>query len=793
MRTHLNLLWPNKPVMKAFSFFALIIVLLIIMICPAYSQNGVLVAPTSGTADPSAMLEVRSTLGFLAPRMLASDRTSISSPATGLLVFQTDAPAGFWYYNGSTWVQLSTATGTVTNVSVTTANGVSGTVSNSTTTPAISLTLGAITPTSVAASGTVTGSNISGTNTGDQTITLTGNVTGSGTGSFATTIANNAVTYAKMQTVTASRILGNPTASAAVPSEISIGSGLNLTTGGVLSATATSMTYPGAGIAVSTGSAWGTSITDNSANWNTAYTYRLLSASGTAPLTLTLSSNALTGSIALANTSTSGYLSSTDWNTFNNKLGTSAVSGTSGQVAYFNGTNSVTSSSNHTYTAGGQLYVTGSVGGGGVLLSSNSNTTAGSSGIVGSASGASGSVYGLYGTSTSSSSGMGVVGVGYLYGVDGESSTASGSGVRGLATGSGTAETAVYGINSSTGGGAVNQWSVYGVTNGTQGTTGSSHIGVLGAASGGSYNYGIVCVTGETVISNSQTISSTPQLARSLPGSLFTQVASATTTGGRIWWSSGGYNFYVNSSGSADYSEYFYTADNTLGVGEVVSLDPDHANGVRRARPSDVSKTVGIVSIGGMRLNDNNLGNRQDDTNSVNVGMVGQVPVLISTENGDIKPGDALTLSAKYRGRAMKATTACRIIGYATTHFPYVDGEKDYETDINGGSAMKLTADHVMCYLNVGWYEPANTQLGDGVELPVVESAHAMMKRLNSITAPHNVTRDARELLLKTDDSKASSQPLLQSVTKENSGNNFSTNEKSTPVKQNTDVDKVVK
>lgn len=29
--------------------------------------------------------------------------------------------------------------------------------------------------------------------------------------------------------------------------------------------------YPGAGIAVSTGSAWGTSITDNSANWNTAY------------------------------------------------------------------------------------------------------------------------------------------------------------------------------------------------------------------------------------------------------------------------------------------------------------------------------------------------------------------------------------------------------------------------------------------------------------------------------------------------------------------------------------------
>jgi hypothetical protein len=93
---------------------------------------------------------------------------------------------------------IPSTVGTVTSVSVTTANGVSGIVATATTTPAISLTLGAITPSSVAASGTVTGSNLSGSNTGDQTITLTGDVTGSGTGSFATTIANNAVTSAKI-------------------------------------------------------------------------------------------------------------------------------------------------------------------------------------------------------------------------------------------------------------------------------------------------------------------------------------------------------------------------------------------------------------------------------------------------------------------------------------------------------------------------------------------------------------------------------------------------------------------
>jgi hypothetical protein len=57
---------------------------------------------------------------------------------------------------------------------------------------------------------------LSGTNTGDQTITLTGDVTGSGTGSFAATIAANAVTFAKMQAVSANVLLGNDATGTAV-------------------------------------------------------------------------------------------------------------------------------------------------------------------------------------------------------------------------------------------------------------------------------------------------------------------------------------------------------------------------------------------------------------------------------------------------------------------------------------------------------------------------------------------------------------------------------------------------
>jgi hypothetical protein len=118
--------------------------------------------------------------------------------------------------------------GTVTSVSVTTANGVSGTVTNPTTTPAISLVLGAITPTSVAASGNVTGTNLSGSNTGDQAIVLSGDVGGSGSTGITTTIGANAVTYAKMQAISASSKLLGSSASGTAVQEITLGSNLSM-------------------------------------------------------------------------------------------------------------------------------------------------------------------------------------------------------------------------------------------------------------------------------------------------------------------------------------------------------------------------------------------------------------------------------------------------------------------------------------------------------------------------------------------------------------------------------------
>ena len=71
-----------------------------------------------GTASPnaSALVEIQSTTqGLLLPTMTLAQKTAITSPATGLLIFQTDGTAGFYYYSGTAWVPIAGAGGTGTS------------------------------------------------------------------------------------------------------------------------------------------------------------------------------------------------------------------------------------------------------------------------------------------------------------------------------------------------------------------------------------------------------------------------------------------------------------------------------------------------------------------------------------------------------------------------------------------------------------------------------------------------------------------------------------------------------
>ena len=214
--------------------------------CDTAKVDGLGVATNTGDIEIYTVLEVT--------RL----DTGMTKPQGGAGVQGPQGPAG---PAGPAGPPGPAGSGTVTSVSVVTANGVSGSVADPTTTPAITLSLGAITPTSVAASGAisagamVTGSNLSGFNTGDQVIILggdrmlaengdflitessdyileTGDVTGQGEGRITTTITPQAVTYDKMQYVSGtSRLLGRYSAAGGQIEEITLGTGISVSSG----------------------------------------------------------------------------------------------------------------------------------------------------------------------------------------------------------------------------------------------------------------------------------------------------------------------------------------------------------------------------------------------------------------------------------------------------------------------------------------------------------------------------------------------------------------------------------
>jgi hypothetical protein len=61
---------------------------------------------TGTSVNASAQLQVDSTVrGFLPPRMTTTQKNAISSPATGLQVYDTTLNQ-ISYYNGTTWTNI---------------------------------------------------------------------------------------------------------------------------------------------------------------------------------------------------------------------------------------------------------------------------------------------------------------------------------------------------------------------------------------------------------------------------------------------------------------------------------------------------------------------------------------------------------------------------------------------------------------------------------------------------------------------------------------------------------------
>ena len=90
---------------------------LLLALCFSNLIHGQVAINTTGNnANASAMLDVESTTkGMLIPRMTTTQRTAISTPASGLLVYD-NTTSSFWFYSGSGWTEINTSLSNVWSI-----------------------------------------------------------------------------------------------------------------------------------------------------------------------------------------------------------------------------------------------------------------------------------------------------------------------------------------------------------------------------------------------------------------------------------------------------------------------------------------------------------------------------------------------------------------------------------------------------------------------------------------------------------------------------------------------------
>ncbi|OGY24411.1 MAG: hypothetical protein A2172_01730 [Candidatus Woykebacteria bacterium RBG_13_40_15] len=168
----------------------------------------------------------------------------------------------------------------------------------------------------------------------------------------------------------------------------------------------------------------------------------------------------------------------------------------------------------------------------------------------------------------------------------------------------------------------------------------------------------------------------------------------------------------------ADLAENYYTTDDSIAPGQIVSTDNSIPAGAEKTTRAYDSQILGVVSTAPGKILDDGLG--LNFGRAIPVALVGRVPVKVNGENGPIAVGDLIT-SSSTPGVGMKATKAGYVIGRALTSF---SGQ--------GEGA-------VVAFVNTQYADPANLEaegnlldLTDSSSTPSAEATNSSSLKLDT-------------------------------------------------------------
>ena len=123
-----------------------------------------------------------------------------------------------------------------------------------------------------------------------------------------------------------------------------------------------------------------------------------------------------------------------------------------------------------------------------------------------------------------------------------------------------------------------------------------------------------------------------------------------------------------NAGTGFDLAEWF-PASEALVAGDVVTVDPNGIETVRKSQGAYETSVIGIVSTQpGLTIGE------PASAFASQIALAGRVPVNVTNENGAIQPGDYLA-SSSTPGYAMKATEAGSVLGIAMGSFDGTSGQ----------------------------------------------------------------------------------------------------------------------